>query len=75
MTNDFAHDHAVPYGYGEVKEQQQGDKQFLVKTTKHITGEVFHDVIPIRNNEYYEFVMANDRYEALERFKEDEQWK
>ncbi|WP_426462594.1 hypothetical protein [Staphylococcus equorum] len=70
-NNNFAHDHAVPYGY-EKATAQRDNKSYLIKTTTHITGEVFHDVIPIRDNEHYEIVTADTRYQALNKFKGDE---
>ena len=72
QNNNFAHDHAVPYGYDKTIETQQDNKSYLIKTTTHITGEVFHDVIPIRDNERYEFVTADTRYQAINKFKDIE---
>ena len=40
--------------------------QYLVKTTTHDTGEVFHDVVKARENEVFTLVDAESEEEARE---------
>lgn len=44
--------------------------QYLIKTTTHDTGEVFTDVIKVKQNECYEIVSAESKGEAEEKVKE-----
>jgi meiotically up-regulated gene 157 (Mug157) protein len=43
--------------------------QYLVKTTTHDTGEVFHDVVKARENEVFTLVEAESEDEALKRYR------
>ena len=43
--------------------------QYLVKTTTHDTGEVFHDVVKARENEVFTLVDAESEEEALKRYR------
>ncbi|MBF7022500.1 DUF1381 domain-containing protein [Staphylococcus kloosii] len=43
--------------------------QYLVKTTTHDTGEVFHDVVKARENEVFTLVDAESEDEALKRYR------
>lgn len=43
--------------------------QYLIKTTTHDTGEVFTDVIKVKQNERYEIASAESKEEALEMSK------
>lgn len=42
---------------------------YLVKMIEHDTGEVFADVLKIKNNETYKVIEAESREEALEMAK------
>ncbi|MBF7019229.1 DUF1381 domain-containing protein [Staphylococcus sp. 18_1_E_LY] len=43
--------------------------QYLIKTTTHDTGEVFHDVVKARENEVFTLVDAESEREALKRYR------
>lgn len=49
--------------------------EYLIKTTTHTTGEVFTDIVPIKDNEHYEFITADNKYEAFEKYEEGTKWK
>lgn len=43
--------------------------QYLIKTTTHDTGEVFHDVVKARENEAFTLVDAESEDEALMKYR------
>lgn len=45
--------------------------QYLIKTTTHTTGEVFKEVVKVRDNEKYEIVTGQSLQEINKRVMED----